>query len=99
MLVHPEREKLRAVKLQQMWETFFNRQLPFFLAGTRLSEYQELSSVTECIYSKCLNDTSRALILKMETATLLVMADLASNWSYLTSHMKYCDQHPVFAVQ
>ena len=91
--VNNEKEKMRAAQLQQIWKCFSERQLLLALARSNFSESQWLSNVTEYtssqVSSKCLNDTSRALKVKLVAATLLATGDLIRSWScVLTSHPK-----------
>ena len=91
--VNNKEVKMRAAQLQQMWKTFFHQQLLLFQARVHLLEFQRHSSVAECISrqvsSKCLNDSSRAMKVKLEAATLLATGGLSKGWScVLTTQAK-----------
>ena len=62
-----------------MWRVFLVRQLKLFLSV--LSMAQEADSVDHNSPGKCLNNTSRALCLKLKAASLLASAGLLTTWS------------------
>ena len=81
VMIDMERKKmLRASQLLQlMWKVFLVRQLKLFLSVVSMT--READSVDHYSHSKCLNNTSRALCLKLKAASLLASAGLCTTWS------------------
>ena len=68
-----------AVKFQQMWERFWARQI---LCPSKNNSFgaQVISVVHQSSSTKCLNDSSRALLLKLTGLTLLATVGVVSAW-------------------
>ena len=70
----------KAAKVQLMGDRFLARQLLYCLKENNLSGTLDTPVVIHISSSKCLNDTNRAFLLKLEAATLLASVHLASTW-------------------